>query len=808
MKLFLPLTLALLPMTVQAQTVAPASQSSTSDGGARAFVVAPHVQPAVQPFALDQVRLLDGPFQKAQQLDHKYLLFLSPDRFLHNFRTNAGLEAKAPIYGGWESQGVAGQTLGHYLSALSLMFQATGDPELKRRVDYIVGELALCQDKNGNGYVSAIPDGKAMFADVKAGHGNGVHRGWVPWYTMHKLFAGLRDSYVLAGNDQAKQVLVKLADWAIDTTANLSDEQWDVMLTQEHGGMNETLADVYALTGDAKYLELSRKFSHRLILNPMSQQQDNLNGLHANTQIPKVIGFERIAELAGDEKYNTAARFFWQTVTQNRSYAIGGNSDHEHFFDPKDTRNHLSFETAETCNTYNMLKLTRSLWQHQPEASRMEFYERALFNQILGSEDPDSNGQGHFNYLNPLKTGAFKVYSSPEDAFWCCVGTGIENHAKYGDTIYFQDAKANALYVNLFISSQLSWAEKGLAIRQETRLPDEDTVRLSIHAQKPTKLALKLRHPAWAQGMSIAINGKAHKLSGQPGSYETLERTWRDGDVVSIRLPMALHLEALNNAPEEQALLFGPIVLAGDLGREGLDKINDVLNSQTQYSNAPTPPAPVFVGSQRAILSRVRRVPGRELMFEARMIDGATGEAKIVPMMPFARAHHRRYGVYWNLLSAGDWQQKRAALAEDEKRQAALAMRTLDEFRPGEQQSEKDHSLASDHSNTGMASARNWRDASGGGWFSFDLKTQPDVPNTLLVTYWGGETGARTFDILIDGQKIATQSLHLDKPDEFFDKEYLIPEEMTRGKAKVTVRFQAQPNNMAGGIFSARMLKP
>ena len=801
MKHFLLSTLALLPaLPAWAQAQTPAKNSP--------YLVAPRVASPARSFPLSQVRLLQGRFQKAQQDDHKYLLFLSPDRFLHNFHKNAGLEPKAPIYGGWESQGVAGQTMGHYMSALAMMFQSTGDQELKRRLDYIVDELARCQDKNGNGYVSAIPDGAAMFADVKAGKGNGVHRGWVPWYTMHKLFAGLHDAHVLTGNPKALQVLVKLSNWAIETTANLSDEQWDVMLTQEHGGMNEALADVYALTGDAKYLELARKFSHRLVLNPASQGRDNLNGLHANTQIPKFIGFERIGELSGDAKYGGAARFFWDTVTQKRSYAIGGNSDHEHFFDPSETRSHLSSETAETCNTYNMLRLTRALWQKQPEASRMDFYERALFNQILGSQDPESNGQGHFNYLTPLKAGAFKVYSHPTDAMWCCVGTGIENHAKYGDTIYFQDARASALYVNLFIASELKWPEKGLSVRQETRLPDEDTVRLIISAVRPVRMALKVRHPAWASGMSIQVNGRAHKMSAGAGSYESIERTWKAGDVVSLKLPMSLRLEELANTPEQKAILFGPIVLAGDLGREGLNAINDVTTSQVQFSNAVTPPAPVFVGTQRDILNSIRRVPGRELRFQARMTDSASGQERTVPMLPFSRAHHTRYGVYWNSFDAAGWERKRAQVLEDEKRAAALALRTLNEFRPGEQQNEKDHALQSERSNAGEANGRKWRDAGNGGFFTFDLKVQPDALNTLRVTYWGGESGNRTFDILIDGQKLATQKLSQDKPNEFFEREYAIPAEVTRGKTKVSVRFQAQPNNMAGGIFGARMLRP
>ena len=542
----------------------------------------PKITPKVQSFPLTDVRLLNGPFKHAQTLDLDYLLSLDPDRLLHNFRTNAGLAAKAPVYGGWESAGLAGHTFGHYLSALSMMYQSTGDSRLKQKIDYSVDEIALCQDKNGDGFASAIPDARAMFDDVKAGHGNGVHRGWAPWYTMHKLFAGLRDAYQLTGNSKAKICLIKLSDWAIETTKNLNDEQWAIMLTQEHGGMNETLADVYAITGDQKYLDLARKFSQKALLDPMSQKQDMLNGWHANTQIPKVIGFERIYELTGDPKYGDAARFFWSTVTKNRTYAIGGNSDHEHFFDPADTKNHLSGETAENCNVYNMLKLTRDLYEVEPSEAWMEYYERALFNQILSSQDPVKGG---FNYLNSLKPGGFKVYSNPTTAFWCCVGTGMENHSKYGDTIYFHDDMN--LFVNLFIASQVKWPAKGLTLTQNTRFPDADTTEFKVAVAKPTAFILKLRQPAWTTTAALSINGKAQKLTTGPGGYAAVARTWKNGDTVTWRIPMHLQSEPLYGSPNQRAILYGPIVLAGDLGRAGLDTISDYVDEQTIYSNYP-----------------------------------------------------------------------------------------------------------------------------------------------------------------------------------------------------------------------------
>src|SRR5579871_3005549 len=483
-----------------------------------------------EPFSLDSVRLLDGPFKHAQEQDLKYLLSLEPDRLLHNFRTEAGLSPKAARYGGWESMGVAGHTLGHYLSACAMMYQATADSRLKRRVDYIVAELAVCQKANGNGYISAIPGGKEIFAAIKAGDGGAIGRGWVPWYTMHKLLAGLRDTYEDCGNQQARQALIALADWTLDTTHNLTDAEFAKMLDTEQGGMNEALADVYAVTGDRKYLDLARRFCHRRILDPMAEKRDILNGFHANTQIPKVIGFARIYELTGEDRYGAAARFFWDTVVQHRTYAIGGNSDYEHFFPPEQFDKHLSPETAETCNTYNMLKLTRHLFAWEPSAAWMDYYERALYNHILASQDPDT---GMMTYFVSLKPGHFKVYNSPDDSFWCCTGTGMENHARYGETIYFHDAAS--LYVNLFIPSALTWKEKGLVVRQQTRFPEEETTRLSIECAHPVPLALKIRYPSWAKGMTVRVNGKLRKVSAAPGSYVTISGTWRQGDRIEIR---------------------------------------------------------------------------------------------------------------------------------------------------------------------------------------------------------------------------------------------------------------------------------
>ncbi len=764
------------------------------------YKVAPAVPGRVQPFDLADVTLLPGPFQAARDRDMAYLLSLDPDRLLHNFRTEAGLTPKAPIYGGWENSGVAGHILGHYLSALSMEYRATGDARVKKRVDYIVGELALCQEKNGDGYVSAIPDGKAMFADVAAGHGNGVHRGWVPWYTMHKLFAGLRDAYLYTGSAQAKDVLVKLSDWAVETTRNLSDAQWQVMLEQEHGGMNEALADVYALTGEPKYLDLSRKFYQKAVLDPLTRREDDLTGLHGNTQIPKLIGLARLYELTGDPKDKTAAEYFWDRVVHTRTYAIGANTDSEHFDAPGKLSQHLSPVTAETCNTYNMLKLTRHLFEWTPTTEYADFYERALYNHILASQDPV---RGMMTYYVSLKPGHFKTYSTPTESFWCCVGTGMENHVKYGDSIYFHDD--NSLYVNLFIPSVLKWHAKGLTVRQETRFPDSDTTHLTLTCAKPTALALKVRYPSWARGLTVSVNGQAQTMTGKPGAYVSLARRWKNGDRVDITLPMHLYQEAMPDDPTKVAILYGPLVLAGQLGHEGIQDPMPYAGDAGAYFRVSNPRVPVLVPGKEALATWLKPVAGQPLTFRT----AGAGRPNDVTLKPFYSTYFGRYTVYWDTFTPQAWQRHEADYRAAQERARALEARTVDEMRPGEQQPEHDHHLQSEQSNTGDGpdGHGHWRDARDGGGFSFELKTLPDAPQDLVCTYWGSEEGNRAFDVLIDGTKIATQTLHEDKPGQYFDVVTPIPAELVAGKSKVTVRFQAHPGAMAGGLFGCRVVR-
>lgn len=598
---------------------------------------------SVQPFPLKNVRLLNGPFKAAMDRDAQYLLSLEPDRLLSWFRKEAGLKPKAPVYGGWESTGLAGHTLGHYLSACSRMYQDTGNEQFRDRVNYIVAQLAECQKANGNGYVAAIPDGKEVFGKVARGEikakGFGLNGGWSPWYTIHKELAGLIDAYQFCGDAQALDVATNLANWIDATTANLTPALWQKMLVCEYGGMNEALANLYGLTGNRTYLALSEKFYDKVVLDPLAAGHDDLDGKHSNTQIPKIIGLAREYELTGNGRDADIAKFFWNRVALHRSYVIGGDGNHEHFFPTDEFSKHLTAETAETCCTYNMLKLTKHLFEWSPSAKEMDFYERALYNDILASQDPKT---GMFDYFVSLKPGHFMTFSTPENSFWCCVGTGMENHARYGDAIYFHGD--DSLYVNLFISSKLSWPEKNLTLRQETKFPDGDTTRLTFQCKEPMKLALKIRWPAWAKKISVRVNGGTQKISGQPESYVTLNREWKNGDVVEIRLPMKLHAEPLPGTTNMVALLYGPILLAGDLGTNGIP--NQYVKDQTALVKIPDPQVPVFVGNESSLLKHVKatNVP---LVFRTKNL----GQPNDVTLIPFFKAQHVRYNVYWTIVN-------------------------------------------------------------------------------------------------------------------------------------------------------------
>ena len=588
----------------------------------------------VRPFPMTQVRLKNGPFKEAMEANRRYLLSLPPDRLLHTFRLNAGLPSSAEPLGGWEKPDceLRGHFAGgHYLSACALMYASSGDDELKAKANGMVAELGKCQRTHGDGYLSAFPE--EFFARLRDGK-----KVWVPFYTLHKIVAGLLDVYVHCGNEQALEVAEGMANWIGRWVQPLSDEQMQRVMETEFGGTNEVLYNLYALTGNSHYLELGDRFYHKRVFDPLAAHRDELKGLHANTNIPKMTGAARRYELTEEPRFREIASFFWQEVTGARAYCTGGTSYEEHWrTEPGKLASELGQNTEECCCSYNMLKLTRHIFGWTADPRAMDYYERTLFNSRLGTQDAD----GLKSYFLPLGGGYWKYFDSPFDSFWCCTGTGVEEFAKFGDTIYFHDE--HGLYVNLFIASELNWPEKGVRLEQETNFPEQEKARLLIHTEGPVKMDLNIRIPYWAtRGGRIMLNGEALPVFSSPSSYLTLDRTWKDGDRVEVSLPMDLHIDALADDPTLQAVMYGPLVLAGRLGSENLSKAMVYIGYDTSPGGKPVP-VPVITSNAKDPLGWVKPISGQPLTFRT------WGQGQQIALIPLYKLFDERYAVYWKV---------------------------------------------------------------------------------------------------------------------------------------------------------------
>lgn len=767
-------------------------------------LAAADIQTAVQPFPLDAVRLEAGIFRDAMERDRDYLLSLNPDRLLAWFRKEAGLEPRAEVYGGWESQGVAGHSLGHYLSACSLMYAATGEEALRERVSYTVSELRACQEANGDGYVGAIPEGKRVFAELRAGdvrldHAFNLNGLWVPWYTMHKLLAGLLDANRYTANDQALDIADALGDWAVATVGHLDEEKFQRMLGCEHGGITEALAELYSRTGNDAHLALARRFHHDAVLGPLERGEDPLSGLHANTQVPKLIGLARLYEITGDDRCRAGATNFWNFVVDRYTYVNGGNSDNEHFGKPRCLAAHMGPEMTETCNTYNMLKLTKHLFCWQPEPRYADYYERAMYNQILTSQDPKT---GLLAYKLGLYGGHFLSYCTAEDSFWCCTGTGMENHARYGEAIYFHDD--TGLYVNLYLPSTLRWNDRGCVVRMDTHYPDSEDVSICVtECDAPFDAEIRLRCPGWAEsGMDVQVNDEPPKRYKQPGEYIVLQRTWMQADTIRLRLPMPLRIEPAPDNPNRVAVLYGPVVLAGQLGTANMPENGPYGHPSDVGYGLSAPDVPALVGLEKT--DCIVPVEGQPLTFRT---NNATTNGEDITFKPLFRTHHQRFSVYWDGFTTEEWKAEQERRRLEEERRQALEARTLDRVIIGDEASEEAHELDGLRTAAGPFSGRMWRHADSGGWFGYTLQAPPDQPAELVCTYWGDDTGNRTFNIRVNGETVATQTLNRNAPGEFFDVAYAIPSKAVPHDGRLVVRFEALNGGFAGGVFDLRMMK-
>ena len=783
-----------------------------------AAVVAGHAQEKLyaDEFPLGDVTLLDGPLKRARDLNIKTLLQYDCDRLLAPYLKEAGLTPKGQSYRNWD--GLDGHVGGHYLTAMAIN-AATGSKECQERMNYFISELQRCADANaknhpdwGKGYVGGVPGSDRVWGGFKKGNFGAYYGAWVPFYNIHKMYAGLRDAWLYCGNEQARQLFLGFCDWAIDLTAELTDAQVEHALDTEHGGMNEVLADAYAMTGERKYLDAAKRFSHRRLLTPLSQRRDCLDNMHANTQVPKVIGFERIAELAGDEAYHNAGAFFWDIVTGERSLAFGGNSRREHFPSREACQDFVQdIDGPETCNTNNMLKLTEDLHRRNPEARYADYYELATFNHILSSQHPEHGGYVYFTSARPRH---YRNYSAPNEAMWCCVGTGMENHGKYGQFIYTH--VGDALFVNLFVSSELNWKEKGLTLKQETAFPYAETSKITITKGKG-KFALQVRYPGWVSPaqFSLKVNGQPVSIITGPSSYVTIDRQWKKGDVIDINFPMHNSVKYLPNLTQYVALMHGPIMLAMKTGTEDLAMLiaDDSRFGQLAVGKKlPIDQAPILINNDiESIANQLQPVAGKPLHFTltTKMVNKPNETNGANELMPFFELHDSRYMMYWLALSEDNYQGYLDNLAKQEQERQELEARTTDKVQPGEQQPESDHFMETDHSFTGNTNDVFFRDARNGNYFSYLMQTAGNTDLALRLQYWGvGEWKSHEFDILVDDQLVTSvNNTGKYRISKFVYETYDIPAELLKGKKQVRVKFVAKPGKQIGEIYGVRLIK-
>jgi len=763
-------------------------------------------------FPLQAVRLLDGPFKRAQDLNVKTLLDYDVDRLLAPYLKQAGLKPKKSSYENWD--GLDGHVGGHYLSALSMTYASTGDGECKKRLNYMIEELKACQLVNAVnhpswaiGYVGGVPNSAEIWSTFKTGDFKAFGKAWVPWYNVHKMFAGLRDAWLYSSNEDAKKMFIGFCDWSLDITSKLSDKQMQGMLGTEQGGMNEVLADAYQMTGNKKYLNAAMRFSHNQILDPMSHREDNLNNKHANTQVPKAVGFQRIGALSHAENYKQAGLFFWETVSQNRTVALGGNSRREFFPSPSSASDFINdVEGPESCNTYNMLKLSEGLFRDQPLGKYMDFYEKGLFNHILSAQHPVHGG---YVYFTPLRPEHYRVYSAPNKAMWCCVGSGMENYGKLGQVVYTHSK--DSLFLNLFIASQLDWQKKGIKIIQKTSFPDSEKTRIEIEKGN-ADFTLMVRYPAWVRPgeLKMRVNDKEVKSDADASSYIGIKRRWKKGDVVEIELPMHTSLEQLPNLPVYSAILRGPILLAAKTGTQDL---KGIVADQSRWGHIASgeklaiDKAPILIanGADQVISSVVpeKDKPMQFSFANLQIINPAKLELE-----PFYKIHDSRYMMYWMTLNQGQYKNYLDSLQTLEKGKLSLEKRTVDFVAPGEQQPEVDHQLIQSGSKTGTFADQFWRSVSNDGQFSYLLETTGETKLNFSLKYWGAEWGKKIFDVYIDDEKL----LSLDNSErwntsEFKTEEYTIPPEMLFGKKNIRLRIQASNGNTSSAIYYIRLLR-
>ena len=765
-------------------------------------------------FPLGDITLLDGPLKHARDLNVQVLLKYDCDRMLAPYRKEAGLQPRKPSYPNWD--GLDGHVGGHYLSALAIN-AATGNEECRKRMEYMISELQLVLDANNqrleawcHNYIGGVPNSAKMWTAFSKGDFGPYFGTWAPFYNIHKMYAGLRDAWLYCGNEQAKNLFLKFCDWAVDITRDLNDEQMEKMLGNEHGGMNEVLADAYAITGEQKYLDCARRFSHRMLLVPLENGKDCLDNMHANTQIPKVIGYQRIAELAHDVQYHNASEYFWEIVTRQRSLALGGNSRREHFPTKENCIDYINdIDGPESCNTYNMLKLTEDLNRVKPDGMYGDFYETAMFNHILSAQHPQHGGYVYFTSARPRH---YRNYSAPNEAMWCCVGTGMEDHGKYGQFVWTHDkgvkAEDDALYVNLFVASELNWKDRKMVIRQQTAFPYAETSVVEVAKGKGTFI-LKVRKPSWCENFTVKGVG-FDADSYEENGFVCMKRKWKKGDQVKISMPMHAYIKPMINVPQYVAIMYGPILLGMKTGTEDMRSLIADDSRFGQYAGGKKlalDEAPILLPKHLDdIAKNLKPVPGKPLHFKlaTHMENTIDGE-----LQPFFEIHDSRYMMYWLALGENDYKAYMQKLADEEKARQALEARTVDKVNPGEQQPETDHRMETDDSNKGNTEGIFFRDAKDGHYFSYLMQTKGETNLSLQLKFWGqDEWRTSEFDIYVNDKLLCSvNNSHRWRTTQFKTVDYAIPSEFVKGKKEIRVKFVAHKGKQVGQIYGVRLVK-
>lgn len=765
-------------------------------------------------FPLGDITLLDGPLKHARDLNVQVLLKYDCDRMLAPYRKEAGLQPRKPSYPNWD--GLDGHVGGHYLSALAIN-AATGNEECRKRMEYMISELQLVLDANNqrleawcHNYIGGVPNSAKMWTAFSKGDFGSYFGTWAPFYNIHKMYAGLRDAWLYCGNEQAKNLFLKFCDWAVDITRDLNDGQMEKMLGNEHGGMNEVLADAYAITGEQKYLDCARRFSHRMLLVPLENGKDCLDNMHANTQIPKVIGYQRIAELAHNVQYHNASEYFWEIVTRQRSLAFGGNSRREHFPTKENCIDYINdIDGPESCNTYNMLKLTENLNRVKPDGMYGDFYETAMFNHILSAQHPQHGGYVYFTSARPRH---YRNYSAPNKAMWCCVGTGMEDHGKYGQFVWTHDkgvkAEDDALYVNLFVASELNWKNRKMVIRQQTAFPYAETSVVEVAKGKGTFI-LKVRKPSWCENFTVKGVG-FDADSYEENGFVCMKRKWKKGDQVKISMPMHAYIKPMINVPQYVAIMYGPILLGMKSGTEDMRGLIADDSRFGQYAGGKKlalDEAPILLPKHLDdIAKNLKPVPAKPLHFKlaTHMENTIDGE-----LQPFFEIHDSRYMMYWLALGENDYKAYMQKLADEEKARQALEARTVDKVNPGEQQPETDHRMETDDSNKGNTEGIFFRDAKDGHYFSYLMQTKGETNLSLQLKFWGqDEWRTSEFDIYVNDKLLCSvNNSHRWRTTQFKTVDYAIPSEFVKGKKEIRVKFVAHKGKQVGQIYGVRLVK-